>query len=105
MKTQPKGFPKTLHEQFKKLQTLKKLKINDPPHPGQGGSQGGKASWESAICTNRIGFLTDSYGWLDFIRIRIGFLKNSFRNRNQPGSQPADRPASHPAGQEVRIGC
>ena len=41
-------------------------------------------------------------GWLDFIRIRIGFLNDSFRNRNQPASQPADRPASHPAGQEDR---
>ena len=64
MKTQPKGFPKTLHEKLKKLTKAKKLKINDPPHPGQGGSQGGKASWESPIYTNRIGFLKDSDGWL-----------------------------------------
>ena len=101
MKTQLKDFPKTFHKNLKKL---KKLKINDPPHPGQGGSQGGKASWESPICTNRIGFLKDSDGWLDFIGIRIGFLKDSLRIPLETDSQAGNRPPSQPSGQEDRGG-
>ena len=89
--------PQNIAQIIKKLKKLKKLKMNDPPHPGQGGSQGGKASWESPIYTNRIGFLKDSYGWLDFIGIRIGFLKDSFRNR-QPGRQPTTQPTIRPGG-------
>ena len=92
-------LPQNIAQIITKFKKLKNSisKINDPPHPGQGGSQGGKASWESPIYTNRIGFLKDSDGWLDFIGIRIRLLKDSFRNR-QPARQPTTQPTIRPGG-------